>query len=220
MNKRKYYAFYPIFSPAFAVMRIAGKKIEEYAKQYLGGRMLDAGCGDRRKRYLVRRYVKEYVGMDIKKKKVDVAGTLYSLPFKEGSFDSVLCTSVLEHLNKPEKALREIYRVLRHGGNAVFTVPLFWHLHEEPHDYYRFTRYALENIFKDAGFEINKIEPLSGFWTTFLCEFLYYLRETLGGKNPVYCVFALFLNPLIMLLHPFDRSFRFTWLYIVSVRKP
>ena len=48
-------------------------------------------------------------------------GSIYKLPYKDNSFDLVICTEVLEHLEEPEKALQELIRVSR--KNLLLTVP-------------------------------------------------------------------------------------------------
>ena len=55
-----------------------------------------------------------------------VRATSETLPFAEGTFDLVICKSVLEHLDTPESAFREIGRVLRRGGHAVLLTPNRW----------------------------------------------------------------------------------------------
>jgi SAM-dependent methyltransferase len=49
---------------------------------------------------------------------------LQDLSFDDAAFDVVLTTDVLEHVPNPERAEREIARVLRPGGHYIFTVPL------------------------------------------------------------------------------------------------
>lgn len=46
-----------------------------------------------------------------------------SLPFDDNVFDRVICTEVLEHIPDDQKVTQEIYRVLKKGGKALFTVP-------------------------------------------------------------------------------------------------
>jgi ubiquinone/menaquinone biosynthesis C-methylase UbiE len=52
-----------------------------------------------------------------------IAADIYNLPFSDTSFRWVILSEVMEHLNDPDWALREIHRVLEHGGRVVVTVP-------------------------------------------------------------------------------------------------
>ncbi len=49
------------------------------------------------------------------------------------------------------------------------------HLHEDPRDFYRYSRYGLEHLFRKVGFEIVELEALSGFWLTFGQLFVYHM---------------------------------------------
>jgi len=55
---------------------------------------------------------------------VDVHADICQLPFDVSSFDFVLCSMVLEHIEDDLQAMREVFRVLRNGGVAFFIVPL------------------------------------------------------------------------------------------------
>lgn len=97
-------------------------------------RCLDVGCGDG---LAAGRYLSEhagsYVGVDVSQTAVGkarengldarVIDDAAALPFPGDSFDLVLCIEVLEHLFEPAQAVREIARVLRPGGQALFQVP-------------------------------------------------------------------------------------------------
>jgi 2-polyprenyl-3-methyl-5-hydroxy-6-metoxy-1,4-benzoquinol methylase len=57
-----------------------------------------------------------------------VVGDLLSLPFEPDRFDFVICSEVIEHTTDPERAVRELARVLKPGGVLVVTVPnRVWH---------------------------------------------------------------------------------------------
>lgn len=58
---------------------------------------------------------KVYPTLTIKK------GDIYNLPYKDDSFDVLLCTEVLEHLKDPEKAIKELRRVSK--KHIIFSVP-------------------------------------------------------------------------------------------------
>ena len=52
-------------------------------------------------------------------------GDICNIPYSDNEFDVVVCFDVLEHIEKDQKAVDEIYRVLKPGGYFVFTVPAF-----------------------------------------------------------------------------------------------
>ena len=56
-------------------------------------------------------------------------------------------------------------------------MPLFWQLHEEPRDFYRYTSHGLRHLFLAADFELVEIHPMSGFLTTFATAANYYLTR-------------------------------------------
>jgi SAM-dependent methyltransferase/predicted O-methyltransferase YrrM len=91
----------------------------------------------------------------------EITASADAMPLEDGGFDVVLLTQVLEHVLRPAAVLHEIARVLRPGGRLFATVPFVWELHEEPHDYWRFTNHALAALLEDAGFAEYAIEPRS-----------------------------------------------------------
>ncbi len=54
---------------------------------------------------------------------------------------------------------------LKPGGQLMIIVPTMWEEHQMPHDYYRFTRYGAQRLLEEAGFAVDQIRPLGGyFW--------------------------------------------------------
>ena len=96
-----------------------------------------------------------------------VADLMCLWPFKNGNFDLVVSTWVLEHIANPEIFLREANRVLQSKGKFVCSVPFLQRKHGSPYDYYRFTDKALYKLLVSAGFKHIQIKPVGG--TPFVC---------------------------------------------------
>jgi SAM-dependent methyltransferase len=94
-------------------------------------------------------------------RRADYIGSADDLPIQDWLFDAVINTQVLEHVAEPARVLAELFRVLRPGGTLYLSVPLVWELHEEPHDYYRYTPHSLRYLLERAGFVGLDIQPRS-----------------------------------------------------------
>jgi SAM-dependent methyltransferase len=210
------------------VNRIHDRHLAHFASRHLQGRLIDIGCGVKPYASMLAPFVREHVGVDHPDTQhglagADLVGTAYALPVPDASFDSALCTAVLEHLEEPEAALRECHRVLKPGGVALYSVPFIWHLHEEPRDFYRFSRYGLTYLFEKVGFEIVVLKPLSGFWVTFgqlLVYNLYRHNRSLLRVLRVVDLLGLVVQAAAAGLDRLDRAEEWTWMYMVVARKP
>lgn len=138
-------------------------------KENIRGRLLDAGAGKLSYRHLVHPLCKEYKSMDFHKThpELDYLSDIQSMPLENESFDTVLSAEVLEHVPDPEKALREIYRVLKPGGKLVISIPHLMYMHNEPNDFYRYTKYGLRTLLERVGFRVEYLEA-SGSIFSFL----------------------------------------------------
>jgi len=191
------------------------------------GSVIDIGCGAKPYKGLLAPYVSSHIGIDLQttvhdKSNIARFGTAYDIPAVDGEFECALCTAVLEHLEEPENALRECYRVLRGGGVAIYSVPFIWHLHEEPRDFYRFTKSGLKYLFKKVDFEIIEINPLSGFWVTFGQLPLYNIYRFNRGPLkfiPIIPIIGLFIQDISYLFDRIDKTEQWPWMYMAVARK-
>jgi SAM-dependent methyltransferase len=65
----------------------------------------------------------DYVTTDLNSPLADVKADICQLPFKDNSFDIILCNHVLEHIPDDTKAMQELYRILKPGGYGIFQIP-------------------------------------------------------------------------------------------------
>ena len=147
---------------------ITANLYDKNLKLYAKGKLLDLGCGKVPLFIAYRDYVTENIC-------VDWGNTLHSnkyldfehdltkvLPFRDGEFDTIILSDVLEHIPQPEKLWREMARILSVGGKILINTPFFYLLHEQPHDYYRFTEFALRRFVENSGLKLIKLEPIGG----------------------------------------------------------
>jgi SAM-dependent methyltransferase len=127
--------------------------------------VLDVGCG--RKPYQKFTRAHRYVGVDIDTpatRALAAADVFYDgrrLPFPDASFDTVICSQVLEHVFEPDAFVRELARVLRPGGRLVLSVPFVWDEHEQPQDYARYSSFGLRALLERAGFTLVELRKVT-----------------------------------------------------------
>lgn len=90
----------------------------------------------------------------------------------DSEFDIIICMNVLEHVFEYEEAIQNIFNALRENGVAVLFVPVFYPLHDEPNDYWRFTEYSLRRILD----KFQKIEIQHSWIRQY--PFAYYIEAT------------------------------------------
>lgn len=127
------------------------------------GRLLDLGCGNQPFAPWYAPLAAEVVAADaVPGPGVTVVDLAAPLPFPGASFDTVLCTQVLEHVDNAELAMAEIARVLRPGGHALVTVPFLYPTHEAPYDFQRFTHHGLAGLARRHGLHVLDLAAQGG----------------------------------------------------------
>jgi len=135
------------------------EKLKEVAKENY---ILDVGGGrpfqKKLSRYKELFKGKRYETLDFSSEyQPTIVADVHDMPLAEGSVDAILCLSVLEHLHNPQKAIDEIYRVLKRGGKFLGYTHFVYPYHARKgvySDYFRFTEEALTHLFR----EFSKVE--------------------------------------------------------------
>ena len=99
----------------------------------------------------------------------DIVGDIQHLAFKDDSQEAIIAIAVLEHVEEPWLAAKELYRVLAPGGHCFIYVPFLYYYHAERgyyKDYWRFSRDIVELLFKP--FSSIKIMPVRGAFETWI----------------------------------------------------
>jgi SAM-dependent methyltransferase len=127
---------------------ILDKSMALVLKERKLGITLDIGCKERP--YKKSMQYTEYRSLDINpQNKPDIVGDAHNLHMvKDGMFDTVIATEVLEHCQKPQKVLEEIHRILKKDGVAIISTPFLYPYHPDPKDYFRYTKDGLEELAK------------------------------------------------------------------------
>ena len=98
----------------------------------------------------------KYVGLDLESgPNVDIViKDAYQYPFPDNNFDIIICGQCLEHSFHPWKVVNEIGRVTKKCGFACLIAPWQWPIHRFPVDCFRILPDGMNQIMKDAGFEV------------------------------------------------------------------
>lgn len=115
-----------------------------------------------------------YITCDLDSPIADVKADIQNLPFEENSFDVIFCNHVLEHVDNDQKALSELFRVMKPGGWGILQVPIRYQQEktfEDPtitdrkeriekfgqYDHVRVYGMDYYEKLADAGFEVEKV---------------------------------------------------------------
>ena len=113
-----------------------------------------------------------YVGIDIRPGPgVDRVADVEALPYADGSIGTLIAMNTFEHVPRFWRGFEEVYRVLRPDGAFLISCPFYFHIHDHPSDYWRFSPKALELLLENyptrrssAGMDPSNGQPVSGPW--------------------------------------------------------
>jgi len=187
-------SFYPSWligiwiNPAFIVRRGILRGIKNISSKFIGGKLLDVGCGSKPYEHLFN--VEEYIGIDVEisghnhsESKIDKFYDGIHIPYSNNEFNWVFSSEVFEHVFNLDQLLIEINRVLSSGGKLAFTCPFVWEEHEQPYDYARYSSFALKYIMEKHGFEVESFHKSSSYFESLMQLLAMYIYQNCLPNN-------------------------------------
>lgn len=159
--------------------RLLARFIAAHANAFKGD-VLDIGGGDGRYAGLFK-HVDSYKRLDVDEKaKPDIVASIEKIPLEDASVDGIICTQVLGDVWDIPQAMNEMSRILKKDGLLLITECLHNELHDEPHDYWRFTPNTYKKLIGEE-FEIISLEPRGGYYSMRLQQ---HIRKLILKHHP------------------------------------
>ena len=140
----------------------------------------------------------EITSIDIKEeRKPDIVLDVCDMAaFDDNTFDIVFIIAVLEHVPNQQKAITEIYRVLKPGGKLIMEMPFIFPMHGKPVDYYRYTKFGLKYLLRE--WRDIRIRPRNDYLHTIIVL----LARLLFADAKRDRIIGFFVFSFILLLYP------------------
>lgn len=195
-------------------------KIKKNKKNY---NVLNIGAGGEIKN-IIKKNFNNYFEIDIDSRRnpdqiIDLCNDRFSKIIRYKP-NLVCIFEVLEHTTNPLKAVNNIYKIINKGDFVLASVPFIFHIHDEPHDYFRFTKFGLKLLFKD--FANVKIYERNG-WLESIFVILIRLEKEKNilsrSLGKIFTIIAFLMLPLILLIQFIFPSKKTTTGYYVEAQK-
>jgi SAM-dependent methyltransferase len=147
---------------------ISASLYQEYIPKHTTGKLADLGCGmvplyDCYKKHISENTCVDWPNSLHLNQYLDTTCSLNEpLPLRDNEFDTIILSEVLEHIAEPELLWGEMNRILKPGGKILLGVPFLYKIHEAPHDYFRYTEFALQNFASKNKMEVVDLVPYGG----------------------------------------------------------
>lgn len=233
----------PVWHSHYLSTHVSGSQLHALGK-LLRGQIIDIGAGSGHGMRYLDRSQSDYfptdlvTGRDAGDRQITVQGrapvfncSVYDIPFPDGHFGGAMMLSVLEHLEFPQKALGEVFRVLKPGALMLVSTPFAFSVHGAPQDYRRWTPAGMERELRLAGFDVVGGAPCGAAFSSLTMNFHMTIRHHLVEAGPKWCriligfslpgilLLQAIMNGVALLADTLDRSQAFPLAVVVLARK-
>ena len=175
-------------SGSYLMASLIAEEYSDLIAKYANGSLLDIGCGKVPMYGLYKNHIDNCTCVDWGNslhgnEYIDIETDIsQELPLEDNSFDTIICSDVLEHIWNPEFTLSELKRVCRKGGHIIINTPFSYWMHEVPYDYHRYTPFFYEK-YAEQNSDIELIESKCvGGWREVLVDII---GKVIQGRFPL-----------------------------------
>lgn len=186
-------------------------------------KVLNVGAGGTVETYLKTKFnFVRSIDVDVNRKPDQVIDVCDLDQLKDLTFTpQLICMfEVLEHTKNPINAIQNLYEIIDENSYVMLSTPFIFHIHDEPYDFFRFTKYGLEILFQN--FKEVVIKPRNGWFETILVLFVRLRMERNILSKMIGNLFILIyflLTPITYLLQSIIKSEKITTGYFVYAKK-
>lgn len=177
-----------VFKFALWAKEVRSRKFFATLEKYCAGNVLDVGGWDFFKMVLKNPKFKfdhwtnleregDHLPDIVNEKYVAINGDGEQMSFPSNFFDTVINSLVLEHTFEPLKMVKEIGRVLKPGGHAIFLIPQTGCLHHIPDNYCNFTKFWIKKALDVANLRSIEFRPVGGSWSSTASHFVHFFFQ-------------------------------------------
>ena len=214
--------------------KISRKNLDKFTDYYiskisneLGGidsvKVLNVGAGGNIETYLKTKFnFVRSIDVDVNREPDQVIDVCDLNQLRDLTFTpQLICMfEVLEHTKNPINAIQNLYEIIDENNYVMLSTPFIFHIHDEPHDFFRFTKYGLEILFQN--FKEVVVKPRNGWFETILVLFVRLRMERNILSKIIGNLFILIyflLTPITYLLQSIIKSEKITTGYFVYAKK-
>jgi len=134
--------------------------------------------------------------------------------------DLITCFEVLEHIKNPSIAINNLHKISNNKTQLIFSVPFIFPIHDEPNDYYRYTKFGLRLLFKKYSKVeiINRDGWLDNIFVLFV-RLKFSRNYILKIVALLFAISYLFLFPIIKLIQKIVHFENITSGYLIKAKK-
>ena len=151
---------------------------------------------------------------------IDLTDPNFCQNYKGDKVNLVCIFEVLEHTKNPSLAIKNIYNLIEKGAVVLLSTPFIFNIHDEPNDFYRFTKYGLKEIFKE--FSEVEIKEKNG-WLESIFVIIMRIKKSKSFLNKIlgnsFILLYYFLYPLIWIIQIIFRTKSLTTGYYLKAIK-